>query len=455
MIGNTTTANRTLYAWFPDTEEDIPPAVGAYASYVRDMRDENGKDTIAVHLRSRVPNPYMEDPQNLTAHLEHDSFKSEGFEASMDVEPILSKITIYDQVNYAYPFALIFDPWHVNTTTLKTLGLDLPPPWVSWGTAWWKAWNMTTFQGYLKRMRDAAWMDAPPKDNPMDEPLFVFADATVGGYGTTAKLGVQNGFATLNVYTPDFIQIYPPTGAGFVQAILLGISSRSRDPGFAFSAMMDAFIRNERFHLNAPTMMSNNRGGVSGYVSSKFSPMYKIVGKNFYNDLLDHSMFVGSPVPQSTAYGRIQSRNPMQVAFNDILYKNMSVQLALQRACLIINDRTRPPCGPYEMEAYLEDDPKTNWATLKYRWAQNETDCRHDIAGAQSLPDPIPDITPTPYISTKSLLGQLMIAISAGAMFIIMLLIVMFWWKRDTPVIRAASKVFSFLILAGGISCPL
>ncbi|KAJ3055660.1 hypothetical protein HK097_009778 [Rhizophlyctis rosea] len=579
MIGNPDEASKTLVVWFPDEDEDVPHAVGAYAAYVKGQRVD-GKDTVMVHLRIRVPNIDVNDSQALVgwriaqaepincsdgaaiwkcpdhiyfmdyqigvmhsgynrlmplSHLEHEHFKRTGFQANMDIQPILTKITVYDEVNYAFPFALMFEPWHINRTTADKLQLDLPPPWVSWGTAWWKAWNMETFQKYidtmlahkprdysnllplptevggetklatflgfsygasilnssarcgidenmelamnktLVRWRNAtnwehlnetslykdtgvlpwrgvydatwedfkAWLDAPPKDDPAEEPVWRFADASNPNPGTSAVLREQHGFATQYAYGGDFLQIYPPTGAGYVEAILVGLSREVRNASFAFEALMEAIVQNDRFHLNSPTTMGNNRGGISGYVSVKFTPMYKIIGKSFYDDLLAHSMFVGSPVAQSPAFGRIMSRNPMQVAFNDILYKRKSAKFALERACRIINERTRPPCGPYEMEAYLEDNPTTNMATLRYRWAANEVSIRDHYIRAY--------IAPTPYVSTTSGIGKGMIIITTIGAFFNVVLMVLFWFRRNTPVIRAASKLFSFLILIGGI----
>ncbi|KAJ3050480.1 Gamma-aminobutyric acid type B receptor subunit 2 [Rhizophlyctis rosea] len=297
-----------------------------------------------------------------------------------------------------------------------------------------------------------AWMNAEPKDDPRDEPYMNYADASSNQVPNTAWLSAQPGFTINQAYGSDMMRIYPPTGVASVRATLIGINKFVRNPEFAYEALMQAFATNERYQTNAPAAERNGRGGVSGYTSVAYSPMYKISGKTFYSSLLEHAMFVGSPVAQSPSYGEIESANPVQLAFNDILYKKRPVKEALQRACVIINNLTRPACSRYEMVPYLEEDPKTNQATLKYKWADNKTECRDDVAGAQILLSPIANVVSTPYVSGRSHLGKTMMAIAIVGIIIDVVLLALFVVKRHHPVIRAASKSFSFLILFGGIT---
>ena len=57
IIGNRTQASRTLVAWMPDVAEDIPHAIGAYATYVK-MNRKNGIDTVAVFMQVRYTDEF-------------------------------------------------------------------------------------------------------------------------------------------------------------------------------------------------------------------------------------------------------------------------------------------------------------------------------------------------------------------------------------------------------------
>ncbi|KAJ3037246.1 Gamma-aminobutyric acid type B receptor subunit 2 [Rhizophlyctis rosea] len=308
------------------------------------------------------------------------------------------------------------------------------------------------------------WMNTPPKDDPRDEIYWGFGDATSSVVPFTAALVTGQpggwsfvvvrgfvGFVMNNAYGGDWVQIYPPTGVASVKALIIGISKQAHDPEWAYDALMTAFARNERYQTNAPAPERNGRGGVTGWSSVAYTPMYKISGKTFYNSLLEHGMFAGAPVAQGTSYGEIEGSNPVQLAFNEILYKNLSVKRALERSCVIINDLTRPPCSHYEMEPYLEEDPTTNTATVVYRWAANVTACRHDIPSAQTLLPSLKNVISTPYVSVRSGIGKSMTGIAGAGMVVNVVLLVLFVGKRDSPVVKAASKSFSGLILLGGI----
>ncbi|KAJ3033127.1 hypothetical protein HDV00_006703 [Rhizophlyctis rosea] len=164
------------------------------------------------------------------------------------------------------------------------------------------------------------WMHTPPTEDPLQERTFTYADGYDGVTGT-AKVPFQPGFAFDSGYGADMAEIYPATGAAYLGANLIGISKTSRNATLAYDTMIEAFARNAAFHMNSPPKGPTNTGGVSGYASVKYNPQYAFTGKGFYDPLIDHAMFVGSPVPQSAAYGSIAKANPMQVAFNDILYK--------------------------------------------------------------------------------------------------------------------------------------
>ena len=61
----------------------------------------------------------------------------------------------------------------------------------------------------------------------------------------------------------------------------------------------------------------------------------------------------------------------------------------------------------------------------------------------------------TPYVSSRSPLGKTMTAIAIVGIIVNYVLLVLFVVKRNHPVIKAASKSFSFLILLGESNVPL
>ncbi|KAJ3053647.1 hypothetical protein HK097_003760 [Rhizophlyctis rosea] len=589
--------NNTLYVWVPELRYDLMHVIAAYATYVKKTRDLDGKDTVAFHIRTRPDPKYgseweflrnaplicendqpkylcpdhilFKDSQMGLVHngrdllhplseLEQAYFKDNAYLATMDIYPLIQKLTVYSEVNYAIPFAVYFEPWLVNKKTLSDLGLTMPPNGPNsalWGGAWWETWNIKKLNEYLKKMKDAGlsnllplpaeidgvtwetklatylgfsygasvlnpagrcgldanmekalnetivswrentdwehktqtsgyfntgggtgilpwrgiyggsdeflkWMDAEPLEDPLKEPRFIFGAANDKVHDDTVQLTTtQPGFGFDKMYDPDgkwntYTRIYPPTGSAFIGAKLLGIAKSSRNKTRAFEVLMGAFSRNSRHHVNCPSILKNNYGGISGYLTAKYATGFAETGKSFYDGLIEHAMFVGTPVAQSFAYGEMEKYNPMQVAFNEILYKRKPVNESLERACKIINYYTKPPCTMDDMEAYLEDVPGTNKATLKYRYIepdQEKRDCNVKLPNSKKIPEPIVGALPTQFVSTQSNISVAMVGLAAAAMVIEFILIVLFAVKRDAPVIRAASRIFSNLILLGGM----
>ncbi|KAJ3037473.1 hypothetical protein HDV00_001648 [Rhizophlyctis rosea] len=119
-IGNATLVgkNNTLVVWMPELSGDQTHAIAAYAYYVKHMRDSNGQDTVAVHMRTRPPASkfgedhilfydyqlsYLRTGKDILMSLddlELAYFKRTGFKASMEIQPILQKYTVYDGQNY-------------------------------------------------------------------------------------------------------------------------------------------------------------------------------------------------------------------------------------------------------------------------------------------------------------------------------------------------------------------
>ncbi|KAJ3045125.1 hypothetical protein HDV00_011851 [Rhizophlyctis rosea] len=328
---------------------------------------------------------------------------------------------------------------------LSMAGVPYTPGVLPWrGTYPWYNLSAETFEEWLAR---------PPLDDPRLEPLFTYKDPI--NIDPPNRVTSYPGFAFDTGYGPDFARIYPPTGAGYMGARLIGISKTSRNATRAFGVLMDAFARNRRHHVNCPSVLNNNRGGISGYLGASTIPEYALTPKSFYDDLigglvfLTHTIPIGTPAAQSMSYGQIAVKNPMQIAFNDILYKDMSIADALARACVIINANTKPPCPDSDMEPYLEDDVVNNVATLKFKWKEGR-DCNEYLPNSAQIPDPLIAAVPTPYISTDSNAAKSLMGITVSCMVVILIVIIMFLHKVNSPPIRAASWSFSLFILLGG-----
>lgn len=126
----------------------------------------------------------------------------------------------------------------------------------------------------------------------------------------------------------------------------------------------------------------------------------------------------------------------------------MSVSKALQRACTIINLATKPPCDASALDPYLHDDRTKNQATLMFKWKENR-DCDETLPNALQLPAAYPGAVPTPYVSIDSTIVKAMVGLAAACMVIEAILLLMFVYKRNAAVIRAAARPFSILILFG------
>ncbi|KAJ3043588.1 hypothetical protein HDV00_004689 [Rhizophlyctis rosea] len=587
-IGNFTQAgDNIVVAWIPEFWHDQSHAVAAYATYVKNTQ-VNGTDTIAFHLRIR-PNPVWGSDYdwlnraviNCTAgaprwlcpdhilfkdeqmgwqkegldvlrslnDLERAYFKRTGFLASIEIEPLLQKYTVYGQENYAIPFAVMLEPWLVNRTTIAALGLTMPPNGTNediWGASWWESWTINKANEYIDAMYNAGynnllplpsegggetkmatflgfpygasvldvngrcglddsmvtalnntifrwrqktnwtygietaqksnvfvpkvpgvlpwretypddnpnvitfadWLKRDPLDDPRLEPVFSFEDASL--LPAPNNVQSQPGFAFDKGYGPDYARIYPPTGAGYMGARLFGIPRKSQNATRAFEVLMGAFARNRRHQVNCPSVTNNNRGGISGFLGATAIPEYLLTPKSFYDGMIDHTITIGTPAAQGMSFGQIAVLNPMQIAFNDILYKNMSIDKALARACVIINANTKPPCTAADLEPYLEDDIKQNSATLQFRW-KAVRDCNENLPNSAAIPAPLVNAVSTSYVSTNSGVAKAMTGLASACGFLIIAIMLLFIHRRNSPAIRAASWTFSLMILLGGV----
>ncbi|KAJ3050460.1 Gamma-aminobutyric acid type B receptor subunit 2 [Rhizophlyctis rosea] len=301
------------------------------------------------------------------------------------------------------------------------------------------------------------WKNAPLKD-PLEERLWSMGDVFTWAFGDPNCCGKQQpGVSFENGFGNDLIKC---------KAYSLPLTVRSLDNTYAqcdisiptdgpYDALLVAIARNNRLHVNAPTVAKYGpAGGVSGYKSAKYTQEYIAQGdiRGFYDDLLDQVVFMGHPLSQYPSYGLLEEYNPMQLAFNEILFKNVSAKEAVQRACVKINYATMPPCGEDFWYVVLEEDPNRNVGHVTYKWRDNHTAlCRSDLSGAKQLPAPLVDAVPTTYIASGSSIGRWMIALSILAMLWELILFAGFMWYRSAPVIRAASITASGLILIGSI----
>ncbi|KAJ3029455.1 hypothetical protein HDV00_009597 [Rhizophlyctis rosea] len=314
------------------------------------------------------------------------------------------------------------------------------------------------------------WKTQPMKDNPIEEdPVagkWTFYDPS---WVTTNVKHI--GFDVFAGYEPEIIKIYPPTGMGKARALLVGMSRTAKDMDLAFDALMTAIARNERLHVNTPERDFGDQGeGVSAYRSTKFTKEYRSQDMSFWYNMLgrmthplgfavddlwlfeEHSMFAGYPVAQYSSYDDIQDYNPMCLAYNEMMYKNISAATAMHRACQIINFATRPACTSANWNMTIVQNPKTNKVTVQYAFVDNyETICRADLASEALPPQPLKYVIPSTVIGLESYTGRAMFGLSTSGIITEWILMGAMLWYRDSQVVRAAAWAPSMIILAGAV----
>ncbi|KAJ3050106.1 hypothetical protein HK097_008911 [Rhizophlyctis rosea] len=562
-IGNTTKANYTMVVWAPILWNDLPHVLGAYAQFVKSKRDPvTGQDTVAVHLRTRVPNSYglkggvewawvtslmpdcstsapfwhcpdhiwFMDHQMGWLHAATDVLaplashalkwmKETSYNFMLDLHTAPSTLITYENDVYAVPLTISMFPWRVNMTTITARGLKPPPgkTGANWGASWWTAWTMETFNEYIDVMYEhghrnilplatnnngdtelaqffnlfygstmmntdgrcgldtkaeialnntivkwsqmsdiftlraanqpaefAAWKDKERLPNPLDEPALNFYDISNGK---------GEGFQ-LKAYTSDFAVIYPPTGVGEAWTMSAGLARRSRWPELGFEALMKVVATNERLQVNTPQPQSGSLGGISAFKSVKYSPEYQVkkTDMEFWFQYADHVMYQGYPATQSAYWSQVLTKNPLGLAYKDILYKGASAKEEISRVCAIVDYYSRPPCNEKNMVAKLQNNEANNKATVIYEYEPNYTYyCNPNLYGAKKIPDPIVNALPTSFTSSRSTTGKAMMAISAAGIGIELVLLILFIVKRDAPVIKAAARGPSYLIFLGAM----
>ncbi|KAJ3032974.1 hypothetical protein HDV00_006883 [Rhizophlyctis rosea] len=275
-----------------------------------------------------------------------------------------------------------------------------------------------------------AWITSPKLENPLDEPVLDYFDSSDG---------IGEGFQ-LKAYTSDFKIIYPPTGVGEAWTMSAGLARSSRQPDLAFAALMK------------PAQGSG--GGISAYKSAKYTPEYIAYRDEmkFWFQYADHVMYQGYPATQSAYWSQVISKQPMGLAYNEIIYKNATARETIERVCKIVNYYSRPPCNESYMFASLENNKKSNKATVVYNYQPDYLDhCNPNLYGAKKIPDPIANAPPSSFTASASTTGRAMIAICGFGILIQVILIVLFNLKWNEHVIKAAAHWPSMLIMSGSI----
>ncbi|KAJ3033469.1 Transcription factor unc-86 [Rhizophlyctis rosea] len=209
VIGDTKTANFTLQVWDNSIGGNLNFIIGGYAQWVKEKR-VNGKDTVAVVLRFRLPNSMrsataagsddyqdsmdlkvncttgapawqcpdhwwfndmqlgvMKQQKDILRPLTNYSlsyFTKTGFDPAVDMTGSANTLVTLDGKQYALPVYVLGYPWRVRnqlftgfmveTTSIPPVPFKAPPPLGDWGRAWWQNWNVTTFLDMLDYLYD-------------------------------------------------------------------------------------------------------------------------------------------------------------------------------------------------------------------------------------------------------------------------------------------------------------
>ncbi|KAJ3033021.1 hypothetical protein HDV00_006850, partial [Rhizophlyctis rosea] len=305
-----------------------------------------------------------------------------------------------------------------------------------------------------ERQNWECWKKATPLPDPKDEPLFRMAPAEAN-----PAQNYYPGFAISKGYGGQGYQkIYPPTGIAMITGVLAGLARTSRNHTLAHEALILAIARNSKLHLNWALRYDpqwDPESGAAGYKSAFLQPAYQTFAQAKQlsdQQILDHAAFPGYPVQQFASFGLVDPHQPMTLMFNEMQYKSMSAKDALARACATIQWATMPGCGPDNWEPYLVNDDLKNQADVHYRWKANSNEtCRQDVPSAQKLPAPIMKAIPLTYTSTQSSPAKGVAALCTVGIVIEAVYMALFAWKRNEPVIKAASRIPSMLIFIGAM----
>ncbi|KAJ3043508.1 hypothetical protein HDV00_004897 [Rhizophlyctis rosea] len=293
----------------------------------------------------------------------------------------------------------------------------------------------------------AKWIAEPLQDNPMNMWLPNFVHPSwVGPW-------VSQGFDEYHCYPyqPSACQsIYPPTGSAYVSAVLAGIPTSTHNITKSYEALVIAIATNERLGVNAPQEASGVRG-MSAWKTTRYAPELIAKPKTFAITLLDHATFGGYPAEQKPGWSEVFKYDPMELAFAEILYKNLTARQAMERACYTVQWASRPPCTQDQWKVSVIDNTGNNKGTVNFTWVDGvDNICRTDLITTAALPAPIPKYMASTKIYNTSTIGRAILAVSLLGILIEVGLIAGFLWYRKADVIKAAAVTPSLLILGGG-----
>ncbi|KAJ3048197.1 hypothetical protein HK097_010792, partial [Rhizophlyctis rosea] len=291
---------------------------------------------------------------------------------------------------------------------------------------------------------------------PLNETLFPMGVAV---WNATSNTGQTKddwaGFAISDIQDVEkggWRKIYPPTGISQVEGLVVGLYKNSTKLVRAHDCIIETLARDDDFHVNNPRYRPNDvYGGVSGWRSALLTPEYLDDAKKLTidnNEYLGHAAFRGYPLQGSRAWAVMAQNDPMNLAMNDIQYKNMNTSGALKRACQIIDWHTMPACTDQDYYTYPVVVPGKNKVNMVYDWKPNTLNitCRADIAKAISLPAPEIAAFASTAVSAESNSGLGLFVIAALGIAYEVGLFCTFMWKRDSQVLKAASLGASYLI---------
>ncbi|KAJ3054002.1 hypothetical protein HK097_002879 [Rhizophlyctis rosea] len=250
------------------------------------------------------------------------------------------------------------------------------------------------------------WIDEPLQKDPINAWRPIFNHPVWGGGNGYRTIGFDEYHCT----NPDgdCVEIYPPTGSAWAQAILAGVPTTARDYDRSYEAIVLAIATNEGLGVNVPQEAAGSKG-MSAWKSSRYAKELK----------------------------------------------DLTAKEAMDRACQTTQWATRPPCTSKEWDVKILDDPSNNKGTVNFSWVKGvESICRTDLVTTAQTPLPIQRYLTSTKIYNTSTIGRAVLAISLFGILIELGLIAGFFWYRESEVIKAAAFMPSLIILSGGI-CTL
>ncbi|KAJ3051616.1 hypothetical protein HK097_007365 [Rhizophlyctis rosea] len=514
VIGNVNTATYVLKVWYPEMNSNLPHVIAGYARWVKSKRIGD-RDDYAVKLRTRLPNKmrggrgYKKTGFDPAIDMEASALTLVTYSGQQYALPAWVESTSWSvRKNVLTAAGLKLPPpqtewgtawwkrWNMDvfTSYLETLYTNhslrgvFNLPGGSYAETELQAfsgmfygdtlYNATGRCGYDSNTINAwkktilYYLSRPGMLGPripsnqtyyeewLKEPINwnnpqLQTGPTINHPGWGNPQWLPTAFDIQECSADDCVSIYAPTGPAKLSAALVGIPFVSREPNIAYEALMGAIVQNEDLQVNCPVGY-RNRGGISAWTSTSFTSEYQNGGKSFWSKYISHGVFPGYPAAQTASHYHTSVYSPITVVTNELVWKSdqINASQAIDRVCKIVNYATRPPCTSKFWNTTVVVDPKTNRGTINFDWRDDiEYHCRTDIELAQEdrLPDPVVNYLPSTAISPESMTGKVVLALGGIGMIIEYIMMVAFIWKRNCPVIRAASLIPSLIIMFGAI----